>query len=208
MLTPSLNEDKREKNNLSIHVFGHESACPAEIAHLFAGQYPAPTQSHCDVAVFVINPNTGIAAETITEWESLNELMTPRIIIVTGFDSGEGDFDDAILLANRVFDQTTTPYLVLHDDAGNACALISLETLDITDYSTTPPSKRPCDPEHATLVGEFREEFLSNKEMMGDDAFSAGLVFPAIPVSIDKNIGVEIVNNLLHQISEQLPGSD
>ena len=43
---------------------------------------------------------------------------------------------------------------------------------------------------------------------MGDDAFSAGLVFPAIPVSIEKNIGVDLVNNLLMQISQNLPSSD
>jgi len=72
----------------------------------------------------------------------------------------------------------------------------------------TPPMKRHCEPEHETLVSEFREEFLNSKEMMGEDAFSAGLVFPAIPVSIEKNIGVEIVKNLLTQISQQLPSGD
>jgi hypothetical protein len=208
MVTPSLNAAQDEKNALTIHVFGHDSANPSEIAQVFSGQFPAKSETHCDVAIFVINPNNGIDASTIAQWESLNDFMTPRIIVVTHFDSGEGDFDDAILLANRVFDQTSAPYLVLHDDSGTACALIELETLEITDYTMTPPIKRHCEPEHETLVSEFREEFLNSKELMGEDAFSAGLVFPAIPVSIEKNIGVEIVKNLLTQISQQLPSGD
>ncbi len=208
MVTPSLNANEARKGNLSIHVFGHESAYPKQIAQLFAAQYPGDAQSHCDVALFVINPNTGIDAHTIAQWEALDDAMTPRIIIVTDFDTSEGDFDDAVLLANRVLDQTTTPYLVLHDDAGRACALISLDDLMINDYTTTPPVQRHCEPEHETLVSEFRKEFLSNRELMGDDAFSAGLVFPTIPVSIEKNIGVDLVNNLLMQISQNLPSSD
>ena len=61
---------------------------------------------------------------------------------------------------------------------------------------------------HASVYQLLRKEFLSNRELMGDDAFSAGLVFPTIPVSIEKNIGVDLVNNLLMQISQNLPSSD
>ena len=51
-------------------------------------------------------------------------------------EGSDSDFDDAVMLANRVFDQLVTPYLVLHNDAGDPTALIDLQSLEIIDYST------------------------------------------------------------------------
>lgn len=61
------------------------------------------------------------------------------MIVVTELDGNSSDFDDAVMLATRVFDQVATPYLVLHDEDGSPRALISLSNMVITDYSTTPP---------------------------------------------------------------------
>jgi hypothetical protein len=36
---------------------------------------------------------------------------------------------------------------------------------------------------------------------MGDGAFAAGLLFPAIPLVIEKNIGVNIVKQYLSEIN-------
>jgi len=36
---------------------------------------------------------------------------------------------------------------------------------------------------------------------MGDGAFAAGLLFPAIPLWIEKNIGVKIVTQYLSEIN-------
>ncbi len=36
---------------------------------------------------------------------------------------------------------------------------------------------------------------------MGDDAFAAGLLFPAIPLWIEKNIGIDIVESYIAQIN-------
>lgn len=187
---------------LRIHVFGHSSAQPEKIAQQFGGVINPPEPSECDLAIFVINPATGIDSESIAQWEGLNESMVPRLVAVTGLDNPEADFDDAVLLANRVFDLTVTPYLVLHDDSGVACALISLEEMKIYDYSTLPPKILPAEPEHETLVQEFRSEYLAAVDVMGTDGFSAGLMFPAIPVWIEKGIGVDIVNNYIAQIEQ------
>ena len=102
---------------------------------------------------------------------------------------------------NRLFDQAVTPFLVLHDDLGAPCALISLETQEITDYSEIPERTIPSEPEHQTLVSEFVEEYASHLAIMGDGAFAAGLLFPAIPLLIDKRLGVDIVKRYLSEIN-------
>ena len=103
------------------------------------------------------------------------------------------------MLANRVFDPLVTPFLVLHDDAGNPSALIDLETLEIIDYSQTPTSRRDSDPEHKELVADFRSEYLEAVEDAGESAFEAGLLFPAIPVVLSKGIGVDIVKAFIER---------
>ena len=203
MSIPSSNASKPETGRssaLRIHLFGHPSADPEEIAHEFAGLLTPDNPSECDLAIFVINPATGIDPETIAQWEGLNESMVPRLICVTGLDNPQADFDDAVLLANRVFDMTVAPYLVLHDDKGVACALISLEEMKIIDYSTLPATIGPSEPEHDTLVQEFRDEYLAAIDVMGKDGFAAGMLFPAIPLWVEKGIGVDIVKNYISQL--------
>ena len=188
-------------HDLTISVYGHSSANPESVASLFGGKHVAQSDGSEDVAIFVINPNTGVDEQTVANWGALDVFQTPRIIVVTELDSGEADFDDAVLLANRLFDQVVTPYLVLHDDLGAPCALISLETQEIIDYSETPEKTIASDPEHKTLVSEFVEEYAAHLTVMGDGAFAAGLLFPAIPLLIEKRIGVDIVRKYLSEIS-------
>jgi len=186
---------------LRISVYGHLSAQPESVADLFGATYNTDADGSEEVAIFVINPNTGVDEKTISNWAALDEFQTPRLIVVTNIESGEADFDDAVLLANRLFDQVVTPYLVLHDDSGAPCALISLATEEITDYSTNPSTVIPSDPEHKTLVSEFVDEYKSHMAVMGDGSFAAGLLFPAIPVWIEKNIGIDIVKQYLAEIN-------
>jgi hypothetical protein len=186
-----------------IHIYGHVSASPAAIAHTFSGQYSASPVSESDLAIFAINPSAGIDQQTIDLWAALDDFQIPRLVVVTGLDGQELDFEDAVMISNRVFDQLVTPYLVLHDDTGSPAALIRLEDLHIVDYSTVPPSERMCDPEHEELVKEFRDEYLEQMEEMHTGAFAAGILFPAIPLNITSGIGVDIVQSFI----EQLPSS-
>jgi hypothetical protein len=198
--TPS-SDAPSQAHSLKIHVFGHSGADPEGIAHAVGGIAHVAAAERCDLAIFAINANDGIDAATINLWEELNESMVPRLIAVTGIEGAEADFDDAVLLANRVFDQTVTPYLVLHDEAGIACALIDLAKLSIIDYSVSPPKLTDSEPEHKTLVNEFREEYLEALEIAGDDGFAAGVLFPAIPVWLEKGIGVDILDNYISKIT-------
>jgi hypothetical protein len=188
-------------SDLTISVYGHSSANPESVATLFSGKQVLEADGSEDVAIFVINPNSGVDEQTIANWGALDDFQTPRLIVVTELESGEADFDDAVLLANRLFDQVVTPYLVLHDDLGAPCALISLETQEIIDYSEGLEKTIPSDPEHKTLVSEFVEEYASHLAVMGEGAFAAGLLFPAIPLIINKRIGVEIVKKYLSEIN-------
>jgi translation elongation factor EF-G len=194
MPSPSAEASKR------IHVYGHVSGAPQAVASEFGGSISSSPEHDSDLAIFVINPAAGIDAQTIKLWAALDEIQIPRLVLVNGLDGQELDFEDAIMVANRVFDQLVTPYLVLHHDDGSPAALIRLHDLSIIDYSTTPASVRPCDPEHEELVKEFRDEFLEQMQEMDEGAFAAGILFPAIPINLTNGIGVDIVHDYINSL--------
>lgn len=187
-------------NDLRIHVYGHLSADPAQVAAVFNAQISQSAVPDSDLAIFAIDPSAGIDQTTIELWQSLDEFQVPRLVVVTHLEKLEADFDDAVMIATRVFDQMITPYLVLHDDAGLPIALISLSDLQIIDYSTNPKTVRSSDEEHQTLVQEFREEYLELLADSGENAFEAGLLFPAIPLWIERGIGVDIVESFIKKL--------
>ena len=184
-----------------IHVYGHASAEPELVAKTFHGVFTQEVHSDSDVAIFAINPSAGVDQATIDLWTELDEFQIPRLVVVTHLEKQEADFDDAVMIANRVFSPMATPFLVLHDESGLPIALISLADLSIIDYSTAPPTTRMSDPEHQTLVQEFRDEYLELVQSSGDQAFTAGLLFPAIPLWIEKGIGVDIVKRYIEELN-------
>ena len=185
----------------NIAIYGHESAGPEKVAEALGAKFAPEISSEFECAIFVINPNTGIDSDTISTWQSLDDFLTPRMVVVTELQSGLGDFDDAVMLATRTLDQVVTPYLVLHAEDGLPCALISLIDMTIIDYSTKPEVRRACEAEHETLVQEFRAEYIELATSFGEGAFAAGVLFPAIPLWIEKGIGIKEVNEYLNQLS-------
>jgi len=187
-------------NDLRIHVYGHTSADPDQVAAQFGAQASQIAVAESDLAIFTINPSAGIDQTTIDMWQALDEYQVPRLVVVTHLEKLEADFDDAVMIATRVFDQMITPFLVLHDEAGMPAALIGLSDLQIIDYSTKPKTLKNSEEEHQTLVQDFRDEYLELLAASGDNAFSAGLLFPAIPLWIERGIGVDIVNDYIQQL--------
>jgi len=187
-------------NDLRIHVYGHLSADPAQVATVFNAQFSQVAVAESNLAIFAIDPSAGIDQATIDLWQSLDEFQVPRLVVVTHLEKLEADFDDAVMIATRVFDQMITPYLVLHDDAGLPAALISLSDLQIIDYSGDSKTVRSSDEEHQTLVQEFRDEYLELLADSGENAFEAGLLFPAIPLWIERGIGVDIVEGFIKKL--------
>lgn len=186
---------------LRIHVYGHESADPAQVAAVFNAQLSQSPIPESDLAIFAIDPAAGIDQVTIDLWQSLDEFQVPRLVVVTHLEKLEADFDDAVMIATRVFDQMITPYLVLHDEAGLPAALIGLSDLHIIDYSTGQKTIKSSDEEHQTLVKEFRDEYLELLAEAGDNAFEAGLLFPAIPLWIERGIGIDIVEGFIKRLT-------
>jgi len=187
-------------NDLRIHVYGHLSADPAHVAAVFKAHFSETAVPESDLAIFAIDPSAGIDQATIALWQSLDEYQVPRLVVVTHLEKLEADFDDAVMIATRVFDQMITPFLVLHDEAGLPAALISLSDLQITDYSTNPKTIKGSEEEHQTLVQEFRDEYLELLADSGENAFAAGLLFPAIPLWIERGIGVDIVESYIKKL--------
>ena len=187
-------------NDLRIHVYGHSSADPDRVASAFNAQFSEIAVPESDLAIFAIDPSAGIDQMTIDLWQTLDQYQVPRLVVVTHLEKLEADFDDAVMIATRVFDQMITPYLVLHDDAGLPAALISLSDLQIIDYSTNPKTVKSSDEEHETLVQEFRDEYLELSADSGENAFEAGLLFPAIPLWIERGIGVDIVEEFIKKL--------
>ena len=191
MSSPSANAVKR------IHVYGHASASPQTVATAFGASFTGSPESESDLAIFAINPSAGIDQQAIENWAALDDFQIPRMVVVNGLEGQELDFEDAVMVANRVFDQLVTPYLVLHDDGGEAAALIRLQDLQIIDYTKNPPQLRASDPEHEELVREFREEYFDLISEMDEGAFAAGILFPAIPINLIKGIGVDVVQSYI-----------
>ena len=191
MSSPSANTVKR------IHVYGHASASPQSVASAFGATVSESPESDSDLAIFAINPSAGIDQQAIDNWAALDDFQIPRLVVVNGLEGQELDFDDAVMVANRVFSQLITPYLVLHGDDGEPTALIRLQDLQIIDYSKNPPALGPSDPEHEELVREFREEYLEQISEMDEGAFAAGIIFPAIPINLIKGIGVDVVQGYI-----------
>lgn len=188
-----------------IALFGHVSATPAALRLELEnrGMAVAAEQgdlADIDCAIFAVNPSAGIDEATIKQWEDFNEYLTPRIMVALALPGAELDFDDAVLLANRVFDQMVTPFLVLHGDDGAPAALISLEDLSVRSYRHGIAVLSESEPEHRDLVAEFQQEYKETVADAGADAFQAGLLFPAIPVNIENQIGLDVLISYLDQL--------
>ena len=184
-------------------IYGHVSATPELFATLFDAHHEKSVNHDADVAIFLVNPAAGIDNETIEAWRALDEVQMPRMVVITVMDGMELDFDDAVMVANRVFDSVVTPYLVLHGENGTPIGTISLDNFETKDYSTEPKIISQADGELQELVSEFREEYLEQMVEMGEGAFAAGILFPAIPVNPANGLGLDIVKQYLLE----LPGS-
>ncbi len=158
----------------------------------------------CDLALVLINAQEGVSQHLAQWWSAAREKQIPRLIVVTDIDSGEIDFDDIVLIANRILDPVLTPYLVLHGENGEPTGIISLETLETTDYSTTPPTRSPADNDLVELVNEFRTEFFAHRDEFGEAGFADGLLFPAIPYISKFGIGRAEITSYFNSITPTL----
>ena len=182
-------------------LYGHASAATSALSAALDAAVSDQVDSEISAAIFAINASSGVDQKTVELWHEFDELLMPRILVITGFNEGLQDFDDAVVLAKRLLDDVATPVLVLHDDDGSPCALIDLESMQINNYRTDQISD--AEPEHLELVSEFRDEYLAQLEEVGEDGFASGIFFPAIAVLLNDpefNLGVDIVKRYLDSL--------
>lgn len=184
-----------------IGLYGHASAATNALSQALGAPICSEVDSELSAAIFAINASSGVDQKTVELWHEFDDFLLPRILVITGFNEGLQDFDDAVVLAKRLLDDVATPVLVLHDDDGTPCALIDLDSLKINNYRTN--TITDAEPEHLELISEFREEYLAQKEAAGDDGFATGIFFPAIPILLNDpefNLGVDIVKKYIAEL--------
>ena len=189
------------ENENNWRLYGHPSAATTALSKAVGAQVSTEVNGEISAAIFAINASTGIDQKTVELWHQFDDYLTPRILVITGFNEGLQDFDDAVLLAKRLLDDVATPFLVLHDDDGTPCALIDLATLKINNYRSNQITN--ADPEHIDLVSDFRSEYIQQLEATGEDGFASGIFFPAIPVLLDDpefELGIDIVKRYLNSL--------
>jgi len=155
------------------------------------------------IFALLVDARSGISKAMISAWQYFQERQFPRVMIVQGIEFSESDFDDIVLIGNRVLEQFATPYLVLHDDLGVPTALISLEDNLVHDYSGKELNKFSADMDLVDLVSDFQEEYLQIYKEMGDDGFFQGIFAIAIPIGSTKPFGIAELNSIIESLAKR-----
>ena len=153
-----------------------------------------------DLAIFIVSAVDGIVRADIDAWLFAREMYIPSIVVISETDNADLDFDDMTAIASKMLDPVATRYLVLHGDAGDPTALIDLTTLKILDYSSGVVQEIESDAEHKELVGEYVMEYQELLEQSGDDGFTRGLLFPALPWIKSSRLGLDQIVELINLI--------
>ena len=153
--------------------------------------------------LMLVDARTGISPAMVEVWQSYAERQFPRLLLVQGLEFAESDFDDIVLIGNRVLEQFATPFLVLHDDLGQPTALISLEDNLVHDYSGAQARRYSAESELVDLVADFQEEYLQLYSDLGEDGFQQGIFAIALPVGIDKAFGIAELNSILEVLAKR-----
>ena len=156
----------------------------------------------CDAFMLVINAKTGVSGAMIELWNRVSDRQIPRMILVNGLELSEIDFDDIVLIINRVLENVVTPYLVLHDEVGEPTGLISIADGLVHDYSGTEEINYKADNELLNLVTEFREELMLALSEMDESAYQQGIVVPALPYIRAKKIGLREIQNFAQVLTK------
>ena len=193
---------------------GHSSSQPRELLDDFelsqaeviveeSSEFAEIDFNACDAFMLVINAKTGVSGAMIELWNRVSDRQIPRMILVNGLELSEIDFDDIVLIINRVLENVVTPYLVLHDEVGEPSGLISIADGNVHDYSGTEEINYKADDELLNLVTEFREELMLALSEMDESAYQQGIVVPALPYIRAKKIGLREIQNFARVLTKR-----
>lgn len=150
-----------------------------------------------EVFTLLVDASLGLSNPMIDLWNYAAERQYRRILLVQGLENSEIDFDDIILIANRVMEKIATPYLVIHDEVGLPVGLVDLEKAEVRNYQDTILKVFPCDESLLDLISDFRREYLEEFLPLGEDAYADGLYAIGIPIGLSKPFGITELNSIL-----------
>ncbi|MBM3719092.1 MAG: hypothetical protein FJW51_00465 [Actinobacteria bacterium] len=158
-----------------------------------------------DLAIFLIEADRGISNEEISTFQQIRELQLPTLILVASLlldskGSDQWDFDDVIMLVNRVLEPAITPFLVLHGDDGTPSGLFDLARKKVIDYSGANPNEIEPESDLMNLTQEFRTEYEESGYSESD--FISGLTVVALPFIPERGIGLVETAHLLTKLQQ------
>jgi len=156
--------------------------------------------SDAELVVVLASTKSGIDKLITSKWQIFRESYVPVIITIIDLDNNDVDFEDMSAIVGKMLEPVVTPYLVLHADDGAIAAVINLESMQITDYSTGVGITKESDPEHKELVKDFADELSTSLLEGGWEQFVQGLIVPAIPLNLDNKLGVSETKRFLNLI--------
>jgi elongation factor G len=118
-----------------------------------------------DAALFVVSAADGVDGSTRMIWDECAAVGMPRAIVITKLDQARADFDEMVLICQRVFgdadSDTVLPlYLPLHGEDESVAGLMGLLTQRVYDYSSGTRETAEPDPEHLPLIEDARNRLI------------------------------------------------
>lgn len=189
----------------------------------FAGDLRAGLRA-ADAALFVVSAADGVDGSTQLLWDECAAVGLPRAVVVTKLDAARADFDEMVLICQRVFGDGVAPlYLPLLDDEEQVGGVIGLLTRQIYDYSGGAREVAAADPEHLEaieasrnaliegIIAESEDETLMDRYLDGEEidvkvliddletAVSRGHFYPVLPISASTGVGTRELLELVTQ---------
>src|SRR5579859_3278905 len=169
-----------------------------------------------DAALFVVSASDGVDGATQLLWEECAAVGMPRAVVVTKLDSPRADFDEIVLICQRVFGDGVQPlYLPLLDDHEQVGGVMGLLSQRIYDYTGGSRAESDPDPEHLELIegprnaliegiiAESEDESLMDRYLGGEQidvkvliddletAVSRGHFYPVLPMGAVPHEGAD-----------------
>lgn len=180
-----------------------------------------------DAALFVLSAVGGVDALTVQLWHECEAVGLPRAVVVTQLDRARADFDESVVLCQRLLGEGVHPlYLPLHGEGDEVAGLMGLISQRVFDWSTGDRVERDPDPQHLPLIDNARadlveaviadseDETLLDRYLAGEEldqdvviadletAVARGVFFPVLPMAPLSALGTD---ELLEVLTRAMP---
>ena len=175
-----------------------------------------------DAALFVVSAVGGVDAQTVQLWHECEAVGLPRAVVVTQLDRPRADFDESVVLCQRLLGDGVHPlYLPLHGEHDEVAGLMGLVSQRVHDWSGGERVERDPDPQHLPLIENARadlieaviadseDETLLDRYLAGEaldqdvvvadleTSVARGLLHPVLPMAPLAAVGTEELLELL-----------